>query len=118
MDNTVKNRYEHLRMQGFEDENPHNDYQVHSVFRSNVEIIDAYIAKITPELVVLGYGIWFKNGRNAIRKPSAENGIFRDEKDALLWFLGYIVAKKEYFSQDVLFDVKNQITELAQGSLF
>lgn len=118
MDNSVKNKYEHLRMQGFDDDTERNEFRVQRVYRSGVENIDVFTADVAPGRVALGYNIWFANGRNVMRKPMAEAGVFRTDSDALLWFLGYITAHGKYFTADALAEVRRQSLKLEQGSLF
>lgn len=113
-----RNPYEHLRHQENIWPCTAQHYEHVKVADFSPEHIDMYTAEIDPGKFSYGYMIGFKDGRQASKMPGDLSGWFSSRKDAELYFLGYIIRYKEYFSDEAIRAVKKLIVERIQINLF
>lgn len=53
-----------------------------------------------------GYRVCWADGRTSYRNPSFSLGIFRDEHDALLYGIGYMLSFEAYFQQETVSNIR------------
>lgn len=113
------NPFEHLRHHGVPDSDfIRNNYTTITVYDDRNEIINILVANAGNGRFAFGYNIYFLNGRHADRLPSLEFGYCDSEKNAILYFLGYISKYASMFSDNAIHEVNRLIGKYSQQSLF
>lgn len=76
------------------------------------------IGQVAPDKFAIGYDIFFADGRRAGRLPSLEFGYFVREREAKLYFLGYIKQNRSRFLPSTIEAVDDLIRTIIQPGLF
>ena len=53
-----------------------------------------------------GYRVCWANGRTSFCNPSFRSGVFRSERDAILYGIGYMKSYAEYFQHDTVDNIR------------
>lgn len=114
-----KNPYENLRHPGIDDTVVMliTPYKVIDIYKSEQEEIQILIAHSMQNHYTFGYRISFKSGRKADRTPSLESGWFNNTEEAVLYFLGLIISCKQWFSPELIIEVRKLCVEYGQTKL-
>lgn len=113
------NYFEHLRNPGIEDYSEPKTYPLDKivVFDNRVEQIEIYTTSHGDRWAV-GYNIRFADGRSAYNLPSFERGWFSSQRNAVLYFLGYLKTYANMFTPDAIAEVERLIPEYSQQRMF
>ena len=114
-----KNPYEHLRRPGIDEhvEMLITPYKVIDIYKSEQEEIQLLVAHSLQNHYTFGYRITFKSGRKADRSPNLESGWFRNTDEAVLYFLGLIISCEQWFSPELIIEVRKLCVEYGQTKL-
>lgn len=115
----TSNHYENLRHEGVEDYADVRTYPIETftVFDNRVEQIEILTTSHANRWAV-GYKIRFADGRSVYNLPSFERGWFDSQRNAILYFLGYIKTYASMFTPEAIDEVDRVIPQYAQQSLF
>lgn len=112
------NPYENYRVREFENSGEIRNYSNHVVVDDRRERVELLIAQVSSDKYALGYDIYFADGRRASRLPSLEYGYFMKEREAKLYFLGYIKQNQARFLPSTVEAVEELIRSTIQPELF
>ena len=112
------NPYEKYRVREFENWGESRNYSSHAVVDDRRERVELLIAQVTNNKFAIGYDIYFADGRRASRLPSLEYGYFVSERDAKLYFLGYIKQYSARFLPSTIEAADDLIRKITQLELF
>ena len=112
-----KNEVESLRMLGT-GETGIKSSRTETIYSSTEEAIMVTFALMNDGTVAIGFQLYYRNGVNSSRKVMPEDGVFANEKNAKLWFIGLILSRPEWFSAEAIESLKRQRNELQNQSLF
>ena len=113
------NLFEALRFPGVPDSDSiRTNFKVITVFSNSTESVQILVADGGNNRWAFGYNINFANGRRANRLPCLEMGYCTSERNAILYFLGYIKKYASMFSENVIYETNRLIGQYSQNSLF
>lgn len=112
------NPYENYRIRVFENSGELRNYKKDVVVDNRRERVVLLIGQVAPDKFVIGYDIFFADGRRAGRLPSLEFGYFVREREAKLYFLGYIKQNRSRFLPSTIEAVDDLIRTIIQPGLF
>lgn len=113
------NPFESLRHPGVLDSDViRTNFKTITVFSSRTESVQILVADGGNDRWAFGYNINFANGRRANRLPCLEMGYCSSERNAILYFLGYIKKYASMFSENVIYETNRLIGQYSQDSLF
>lgn len=112
------NPYENYRVREFENSGEIRNYSSHVVVDDRRERVEFLIAQVSSDKYALGYDIYFADGRRASRLPSLEYGYFTSERNAKLYFLGYIKQHSARFLPSTIEAADELIRKIIQPPLF
>lgn len=112
------NPYENYRVREFENSGEIRNYSNHVVVDDRRERVELLIAQVSSDKYALGYDIYFADGRRASRLPSLEYGYFASERNAKLYFLGYIKQYSMRFLPSTIEAADELIRKIIQPPLF
>lgn len=113
-----RNRYGHLRIDFLDDAAPIEIQHTWTLTESREERISIYTSELPDNHWVYGYMVYWKNGRVSNSRPSAENGLFRSQRDAKLFAVGFMLMYLEYFTPETQSSLLSAESSLLQASLF
>lgn len=112
------NPYENYRIRVFENSGELRNYKKDVVVDNRRERVVLLIGQVAPDKFAIGYDIYFADGRRASRLPSLEYGYFASERDAKLYFLGYIKQYSMRFLPSTIEAADELIRKIIQPPLF
>ena len=112
------NPYENYRIRVFENSGELRNYKKEVVVDNRRERVVLLIGQVAPDKFAIGYDIFFADGRRAGRLPSLEFGYFVREREAKLYFLGYIKQNRSRFLPSTIEAVDDLIRTIIQPGLF
>ena len=112
------NPYENYRIRVFENSGELRNYKKDVVVDNRRERVVLLIGQVAPDQFAIGYDIFFADGRRAGRLPSLEFGYFVREREAKLYFLGYIKQNRSRFLPSTIEAVDDLIRTIIQPGLF
>lgn len=108
------NPYENYRIRVFENSGELRNYKKDVVVDNRRERVVLLIGQVAPDKFAIGYDIFFADGRRAGRLPSLEFGYFVREREAKLYFLGYIKQNRSRFLPSTIEAVDDLIRTIIQ----
>ncbi len=99
-----KNKYESLKQRVIDDAPdllPGLEYPISKRPAESVSIITSSAG----EWWAFGYSVYWANGQSSYRNPSFRIGVFRSERDAILYGIGFMLAYAEYFQPDTVANI-------------
>lgn len=115
---TTPNQYEHLKIDCLTEVLSVTIQDTLTVTNSRDETIKIYTSKLDSGNWVYGYSVYWANGRTSYKVPATENGLFRTQREACLYAIGFMLIYKDYFlpeTKQSLFQIE---AELLQAGLF
>lgn len=82
------------------------------------ERITLYTSKTDDDLWLYGYEVWWARQRLSTQKPSAALGMFRSQREAQLYAIGFLGVYLDYFIEETRNAIRNAEAKLQQASLF
>lgn len=114
----TKNPYESLKTVCLSDVEPVEAQSTWTVTDDNRESVKITTSLLPDGSWVYGYSVYWANGRTSLRQPSAGNGLFRAQRDAQLYALGFMLAFASYFTEDTRAALRSAEATLSQTELF
>lgn len=114
----TKNRYEYLKLDCLEDVEPVEAQSTWCLTEGREENITIYSSPLPDGSWVYGYMVHWANGRTSVRKPTAELGLFRSQREAKLYAVGFMLIYSDYFLEQTRIDLRRSEASLMQSELF
>lgn len=115
---TEQNQYEYLKIDCLEDVEPVDASDSWTITDSRDERITITSTCLPDGFWVYGYIVYWNKGATSVRRPTAELGKFRSQRDARLHAVGFMKLYLKYFIQDTRDALRIAETSLLQGVLF
>ncbi len=113
-----QNQYDCLKIDCLEDVEPVEATAFWNVTDSRKETITITSALLPDGFWVYGYIVYWNKGGTSSKRPTAENGKFRTQREAKLHAIGFMKMYLSYFIQDTRDALRIAETNLLQGQLF
>lgn len=113
-----KNPYENLKTDCLEDVRPVEAQASWTITESRDETITLHTSLLPDGAWVYGYSVYWHNGRTSTSPTSATNGLFRTQREAQLYAVGFMTLYLSYFTADTCRDIRKAEASLMQGELF
>jgi len=113
-----KNPYEYLKTECLEDVLPVEAQASWSITDSRDEAIIIHTALLPDGAWVYGYNVHWKNGRTSTLQTSAENGMFKTQREAQLYAVGFMRLYLPYFIEETREAIIHAEGSLLQAQLF
>lgn len=113
-----KNPYEYLKTEYLDDVTPVEAQATWSITDSREESIAIHTSLLPDGLWVYGYMVYWKNGRQSILRTSAENGLFKTQREAQLYAVGFMKLYLLYFQPETREAIIRAESSLIQTQLF
>jgi len=113
-----KNPYEYLKTECLDDVRPVEAQASWSITDSRDESIIILTALLPDGAWVYGYNVYWKNGRTSILRTSAENGLFKTQREAQLYAVGFMRLYLSYFVEETREAIIRTENSLMQSELF
>lgn len=113
-----KNPYESLKLDSRPDASPVDAQSTLRITESSDETIIISTSVLPDGLWVYGFNVYWRNGRVSASTPSGNNGIFRTQREAQLYAVGYMKMFLEYFTPESRSSLMKAETALIQTNLF
>ena len=114
----TKNPYEYLKVDCLADVEPVEAQATWRVTESRDETITIFSSPLESGLWVYGYLVHWANGRTSVHKPSASLGLFRTQREAKLYAIGFMLLYSDYFLEQTRADLRRGEVSLMQCELF
>lgn len=114
----TKNRYESLKVDCLAEVEPVEAQSSWTITESREETVTIHTSLLPNGLWVYGYSVYWANGRTSFRQPTAMLGLFRTQRDAKLYAVGFMLLYLDYFLGQTRFDICRAETTLIQTVLF
>ena len=114
----TKNRYEFLKIDSLSDHEPIEPQSTWCLTEGRGESVSILSSSLADGSWVYGYIVHWANGRVSARKPSAELGRFRTQRDAKLYAVGFMLLYQAYFLEDTRASIRQAEANLIQAELF
>ena len=114
----TKNPYEYLKVDCLADVEPVEAQATWRVTESRDETITIFSSPLESGLWVYGYLVHWANGRTSVHKPSAALGLFRTQREAKLYAIGFMLLYLDYFMEETRVDLRRGEISLLQCELF
>lgn len=115
---TLKNKYEHLRVDCLEDVNPVEATSSWTITDCRRETITITSALLPDGAWVYGYIVYWAKGGSSSKSPTAELGKFRTQRDAKLHAIGFMLIYLSYFLPETQSSILEAESSLLQTQLF
>lgn len=113
-----KNPYEYLKTECLEDVLPVDAQASWSITGSRDETITIHTALLPDGAWVYGYNVYWENGRTSTLRASAENGLFKTQREAQLYAVGFMRLYLSYFIGETRKAIMHAESSLLQAQLF
>lgn len=113
-----KNPYEYLKTPCLADVEPVDAQSTMSVTDSREESVIIHTTLLPDGSWVYGYSVMWKNGRTSNCRPSAENGLFKSQREAQLYAVGFMLLYLSYFTEETRSSLMKAEASLIQAELF
>lgn len=110
--------YEHLRIDCLEDAEPVEATDSWTITDSREETITITTALLRDGSWVYGYVVYWAKGGTSSKRPTAQHGRFRSQRDAHLYAVGFMKSYISYFTQDTAGAINAAEAKLLQTQLF
>lgn len=114
----TQNQYDYLKTDCLDDVDPVEATELWTITESRCETITISLAPISDGAWVYGYLVYWANGGISSKQPSAENGKFRNMREAKLHAIGFMKIYLSHFLPDTQVAIRRAETDLLQGQLF
>lgn len=113
-----KNPYGYLKTECLADVEPVDAQSAWTVTDSREEQVIITTSLLPDGSWVYGYTVYWKNGRISTSRTTAQNGMFRTQREAKLYAIGFMLMFLEYFTEDTRAALLRGESTLLQASLF
>lgn len=113
-----QNQYDYLKIDCLEDVEPVEATSSWTITDSRTETITITNALLPDGFWVYGYIVYWGKGGTSAKRPTAELGKFRTQREAKLHAIGFMKLYLSYFIQDTRDALRLAETSLLQGQLF
>lgn len=113
-----KNPYEYLKTECLDDVTPVEAQASWSITDSREESITIHSSLLPDGRWVYGYMVYWKNGRQSMLRTSAENGLFKTQREAQLYAVGFMKLYLSYFQPETREAIIKAESRLLQAELF
>ena len=110
--------YEYLRHEEYPDASPATSYSTENISFERDETVSILTAEVVPGKWVGGYSVIWRNGRRSFLSPSLSNGWFSSEREAKLFYLGFMAGYLSYFTPASRRAINDAIARYSQSVLF
>lgn len=115
---TLKNKYEYLKVDCLEDVEPVEATSLWTITDSRKETISITNAQLPDGAWVYGYNVCWANGKNSYKAPTAELGLYRTQRESKLHALGFMMIYLQYFLPETRDAIRVAESNLMQDNLF
>lgn len=112
------NPYANLRLDCLRDAMPVEAQHSWLITSCPDERITLYTAMTDEGLWLYGYEVWWARQRLSTQKPSAALGMFRSQREAQLYAIGFLGVYLDYFIEETRNAIRDAEAKLQQASLF
>lgn len=112
------NQYDYLKTDCLEDVCPVEATSQWTITDSRDEAITITNAVLPDGTWVYGYNVYWHKGGVSSKLPTAENGMFRSQRDAKLHAIGFLKLYLAYFAPETQYAIARAEKSLLQGVLF
>lgn len=113
-----KNRYEYLKTECLADVEPVDAQSTWNVTDSREEQVMITTSLLPDGAWVYGYTVYWKKNRVSTSRTTAQNGLFRTQREAQLYAIGFMLMFLEYFTEETRAALRRGENSLLQASLF
>ncbi|MEE0978646.1 MAG: hypothetical protein UH625_04475 [Muribaculaceae bacterium] len=113
-----ENPYASFKTECLEDVHPVDIQSTWTITDSREESIAILTSMLPDGCWVYGYIVYWKNGRQSMLHTSAENGLFKTQREAQLYAVGFMTLYLDYFQPETREAVLKAESSLLQTSLF
>ena len=113
-----KNPYEYLKTPCLADVKPVEAQATLTITDSRDETISIHTSLLPDGSWVYGYAVYWKNGRISTLRTSAENGTFKNQREAQLYAVGFMRLYLSYFQPETREAIAKAERSLLQATLF
>ena len=89
-----------------------------SVTSAKDESIVIYASRFDNGLWAMGYSVIWADGRTSAKTPDPIDGVFRSDRDAFLYGVGFMIQYLEYFTPKTRDSLREALGRLIQTNLF
>lgn len=112
------NPYEYLRLKDVEYSMPDTDHEHCLIITSSKVETAVIITAPLGEYWIGGFRFYWHHGARSYKKPDPANGIFRSEREARLYYIGYLSLFLDYYIEDTKEAIREAIHKYSQQTLF
>lgn len=113
-----KNPYEHLKTPFLDDAKPVEAQSSWSVTEGRHETVTILTSLLDCGSWVYGYVVHWLNGRTSSKKPTAEMGLFRSQREAKLYAIGFMLLYSDFFTEETRANLHKAENSCLQDTLF
>lgn len=115
-----KNPYEYLKQEFLGEVSPveQPDAKACTIIGSDGESITLLTGQLRSGEYVYGYDVRWANGRRSSLPVEPHDGVFRSEREALLYIVGFMLSFAEYFNEGTRNSLRDKEKQLLQIPLF
>lgn len=114
----TRNPYDYLRIDCLEDVEPVEATASWTITDSSAETIIITNALLPDGTWVYGYTVYWHKGGTSTKRPTAQLGKFRTQREARLYAVGFMMLYLPYFTQETRDALHMAEASLIQGQLF
>ena len=114
----TKNPYEYLKVDCLEDVKPVEAQYPWTITNCDDERVTIYTSSLEDGSWVYGYMVCWARKRVSIQEPTASLGIFRTQREAKLYAIGFFKLYFDYFIDESKEAIRIAEASLLQASLF
>lgn len=114
----TKNPYECLKSDCLADVDPVEAQSTWRVTEGRDETVTIFSSLLPDGAWVYGYLVHWANGRTSVQQPTATLGLFRTQREAKLYAIGFMLLYLDYFLEETRADLRRGETSLLQAELF
>lgn len=114
----TKNRYEYLKSDCLADVEPVEAQSTWCLTEGRDESVTIFSSLLPDGAWVYGYLVNWANGRMAVQQPTASLGRFRNQREAKLYAVGFMLIYLDYFTEETREALRRAEASLIQAELF
>ena len=115
---TAANPYENLKIDSLEDVEPVDAQSSWVITSCDNERITIYTSVLDNGSWVYGYQVNWARNRRSEQKPTASLGLFKSQREAKLYAIGFFKLYLDYFINETKEALRHAEASLLQASLF
>lgn len=112
------NPYEYLKMQGVSISVSEDDVKHNLNVTENNKETAIIITRKSGEYWYGGFIFYWHHGGVSSKQPKPENGVFKTEREARLYYLGYLSLFLDYYIEDTKIAITAALHKFQQTTLF